>query len=65
MEVHSRAGGVTFTLQNGPAGMTVSDRGELRWDVPPGEAGKPASVIVEVSNAAGKSVTHSFHLIAE
>jgi serine/threonine protein kinase len=65
MEVQSRAGGVTFKLHNGPAGMTVSDQGELRWDVPPGEAGKSESVIVEVRNAAGKPVTHSFQLAVE
>jgi hypothetical protein len=65
MEVQSRPDGVTFKRHDGPAGLSVSDRGELRWDVPRGEAGKQERVILEVSNRAGKSVYHEFQIVVE
>ncbi|MBX3731573.1 MAG: hypothetical protein KF791_03155 [Verrucomicrobiae bacterium] len=37
---------VTFSLAGGPAGMTVTPGGELRWT--PGEADGPSTVIAEV-----------------
>jgi serine/threonine protein kinase len=64
MEVHSRADGLTFQLQGGPKGMTISDKGELRWDVPAGLTGA-SDVIVNVSNRAGKSVVQSFEIEVE
>jgi hypothetical protein len=45
--------------------MTVSAAGEVRWDVPPGQAGKTVPVIVTVSNAPGKEVFHSFEIFVD
>jgi hypothetical protein len=45
--------------------MTVSAGGEVRWNVPKGQAGKTVPVILSLSNAAGKEVFHSFDLLAE
>src|SRR5262249_59528844 len=38
--VKSKSAGVSYKLDKGPEGMTVSAAGEVRWDVPPGQAGK-------------------------
>jgi Protein kinase domain len=65
MDVKSKPGGLEFKLGTAPQGMTVSDEGELRWDVPPGEAGRSRDVIVNVSNAARKEVVHAFKIVVE
>src|SRR5262249_30633333 len=61
LDVKSSADGVNCKLENGPEAMTVSDGGELRWDVPV-EAAGPVRVVVSVRNRAGKEVFHTFDL---
>jgi hypothetical protein len=65
MEVISKAAGVTFKLEAKPAGMTISEEGELRWKVPAGQAGQLVPVTVTVTNAAGTSVLHPFKIAVE
>ena len=65
MDVKSKAGGVTYKLESGPDGMTVSGAGEVRWDVPAAPTGKSVAVIVNVRDAAGKELFHSFEVAAE
>jgi hypothetical protein len=65
IEAQSSEGRVKFDLTKGPKGMTVTNEGELRWNVPPGEA-VPSDVIVRVRNPAGKLwVVHSFPIAVE
>ncbi len=65
MEVKSKSPGVTFKLEKGPDGMTVSNEGQVRWKIPPAQAGKTTPVIVSVKNAAGKEMFHSFDLAVD
>jgi mono/diheme cytochrome c family protein len=65
LDVKSKAGGVTFRLEKGPEGMTVSPAGELRWNATPPSTEKAASVIVHISNAAGTELFHSFDIVVE
>ena len=45
--------------------MTVSNGGEVRWDVPAAQRGKTVNVILSIRNDAGKEVFHSFEITAE
>ena len=65
MEVKSKSGGVTYQLEKGPDGMTVSAGGELRWNIPPNQAGKSTPVIISVKNAGGKDIFHTFDLTVD
>jgi mono/diheme cytochrome c family protein len=65
IEVKSKSAGVTYKLENGPEGMTASAGGEVRWNVPPGQAGKTTPVIISVKNAGGKESLHTFDLTVE
>lgn len=50
---------ITFTLDAGPAGMTISPTGELSWEVPP-EAEAAGGVIVRLETDDDQSIFHSF-----
>ena len=65
MEVKSKSAGVTYKLEKSPDGMTLSGRGELRWNVPQSQAGKSTPVIISVTNAGGKELFHTFDLVAD
>ena len=65
LDVKSKAGGLKYKLESGPDGMTISGGGEVRWDAPAAQAGKSAAVIINVRDAAGKEVFHSFEVTAE
>jgi hypothetical protein len=65
MEAKSKSVGVAYKLEKGPEGMTVSGGGEVRWNVPPDQAGKTAPVIINVKNGGGKELFHTFDLTAE
>jgi hypothetical protein len=62
LDVKSKAGGVTYKLETGPQGMTVSKDGVLRWVVPPRQEGTEHKVVVIVGNKTGKEVIHAFDL---
>jgi len=61
LETASHAGGVKFALQTGPAGLTVSESGEVTWDTSP----QPTDKTVEVSlqDASGETTHHTFHIV--
>ncbi|HWG47787.1 MAG TPA: serine/threonine-protein kinase [Gemmataceae bacterium] len=65
IDVRSKAGGIRCKLEAGPEGMTVSSGGRLRWQVPAGQAGKKARVIVNIRDASGKEIQHSFEIVVE
>ena len=56
----SRSGKVRYRLDSGPEGMTLSDRGLLLWDVKTQPPDASASVIISVSDEAGRAAMHSF-----
>lgn len=61
LEAVSKAGGVSFSLQSGPAGLTVSSDGTVNWQTP----AKPteASVIVSAKDTSGREIFYTFKLI--
>ncbi|HSI14157.1 MAG TPA: trypsin-like peptidase domain-containing protein [Chthoniobacter sp.] len=61
LEADSKAGGVSFTLQSGPTGLTVSKEGEVAWTPP----AKPAdeTVIVSLKDTSGQEQIYSFHVV--
>jgi serine/threonine protein kinase len=65
IDIHSKAGGVRCKLEAHPKGMTISSDGRLRWQVPPGPEGKTANVIVNIRDASGKEIQHSFEVVVE
>jgi hypothetical protein len=58
----AKAGGVTYQLESGPPGMTLTPQGQLRWDVPANYAGGETSVIIAVRDASGQQIFHTFRL---
>jgi hypothetical protein len=62
MDVRSKAGGLRYTLESGPEGMTVSDAGVVRWKSPERLRGKPPRVIITIRSASGKECQHAFDL---
>jgi hypothetical protein len=65
MEVKSKSAGVSYKLEKGPDGMTVSGGGEVRWNVPQNQSGKATPVIISVKNATGKELFHTFDLVGD
>jgi hypothetical protein len=61
LETASSAEGVTFELQAGPAGLTVSAAGDVAWNEP--KSAGDETVVVTVKNAAGKELPHTFHVV--
>ena len=62
VDVAAKTGGVKFSLESAPDGMTISDAGELRWNVSPMHAGKVENVIVNVHDASGSEFFYAFDL---
>jgi hypothetical protein len=60
--VKSQKAPVQFSLESGPAGMAISDDGELVWNVPRDFAQKKVSVIVAVTDGIGRKLFHSFQI---
>jgi len=57
----SKAGGVTFSLQSGPQGLTVGRDGTVTWQAP----AKPAeeTVIVSMKDTSGQEAYYTFQMI--
>jgi WD40 repeat protein len=51
-----------FKIGSGPDGLTVDDEGHVAWDVPANLNG-PVTVVVAITDAAGKEFRHEFELI--
>jgi hypothetical protein len=62
IEARSKKGGVTFSLEAGPKGMTVSPQGNLQWAVPADAAPGEEAIIVAVRDSTGQEVFHTFRL---
>ena len=62
LTVKSRQGGITYKLDAGPKGMSISPAGLLRWQVPADFAEQEADVIVSVGDKTGQEVFHTFKL---
>src|SRR5688572_6725558 len=60
--VQSKKGGIKFSLDSGPQGMTLSKDGVLSWQVPANFDPGPAGVIVTIEDSAGQSVFHTFNV---
>ena len=61
IEALSSAGGIQYTITQGPAGLTVSSAGKLTWLVPKSAAnGDVATAIVTVTGSKG---TERFHTL--
>ena len=62
IEVLAKHNKLTFKLESGPAGMTVSDEGMLTWQTPADFAPSSALAIVAISDDSGSELTHSINL---
>jgi len=60
--VQSKKGGIKFSLDSGPAGMTLSKDGVLSWQVPGNAEPGPTGVIVTIEDASGQNVFHTFNV---
>jgi S1-C subfamily serine protease len=60
--VASRKGGATYSLTDGPAGMTISPQGKVSWNVPANFEEDEAAIVVLVNDASGQETFHSFTL---
>jgi hypothetical protein len=58
----SKKGGIRFSLDSGPAGMTISRDGVLSWQVPANAEPGPIGVIVTIEDASGQNVFHTFNV---
>ena len=54
--VKSRKGGVTYTLANGPDGLSVSPEGKITWLVPKELARQDARAVVSVGDASDREL---------
>lgn len=60
VKVKAKPGGVTFRLDSGPKGMTVSADGVVTWAVPPDAPAGDQEVILTVRDKTGREVFHTF-----
>ena len=60
IRVKSKSGGVTFKLDSGPKGMTVSDDGLVTWEVPADMAAGDQDVILTLRDKSGQDAFHTF-----
>src|SRR5262245_54716997 len=59
LQVKSKHGGVTFKLDAGPKGMTVSATGVVTWDVPADATGDQ-EILLTVKDKTGQEALHNF-----
>ena len=65
IQVRSSNGGTTFDLSHGPAGLSVSGDGAIRWQVPLSAERKDYEAIVTIGDASGKQIFHSVRIKVE
>ena len=56
----SKRGGVAYSLQSGPTGMTLSKQGVLEWTPKGDTPNDAADVTILISDPSGKNVIHQF-----
>jgi hypothetical protein len=62
IHVRSKRGVVQFTLQSGPRGMKVTPDGVVQWTAGGALAGNDATVIVQIADASGQQIFHTFQV---
>jgi hypothetical protein len=62
LAVKSKKGGVQYKVESGSAGMKISPKGEVTWDVPADFRMSEAAVILTVSDKAGQEVFQHFRI---
>jgi S1-C subfamily serine protease len=65
IDVLSKQGGVTWALDHGPEGLTVSTDGEVRWRVPRGLKGSEETATVTIGDSSGRKVIHKLAIQVE
>lgn len=60
IQVESKRGGVTFSLESGPEGMKITPSGKLTWM--PGAAAAESTVIVRITDASSQEIFHTFKI---
>lgn len=60
IDVKSKRGGVTYSLDSGPPRSTLSGNGRLVWNVPKDYAMSEENIIVSIRDAAGQQMFHTF-----
>jgi S1-C subfamily serine protease len=63
--VQSRLGGVTWALDRGPKGLTLSTDGLVSWPVPRGLKGTEETATVTIGDASGRRVVHKLTIHVE
>jgi WD40 repeat protein len=63
--VQSPRGGVTWALDRGPEGLTVSSDGVVSWSVPRGLKGAEETAAVTIGDASGRRVIHTLTIRIE
>lgn len=62
IEAQSRAKGLTFSLDGGIDGMSLSKNGRLDWTVPHNYPDNQVGVIVTIRDSAGQEIAHAFNV---
>ncbi len=60
LDVRAKKGGVKVKRESGPDGLTVTEEGQVRWDVPANLETSEAEVLVTIRDASGQEVFHTF-----
>jgi hypothetical protein len=58
----STAGGLKYRIESGPRGMTVSEGGQVSWQVPKAADGSVVAVLVVLTDASAKEAFHAFKI---
>jgi hypothetical protein len=65
LDIKSRVGNLKCRIDSGPAGMTVSPLGLVRWIVPADYQKTTESVTINLSDAVNQKYSHSFIIAIE
>ena len=62
IDVKSKRGAVSFTLESGPDGMRVAPDGVVTWRVPL-DGVKDAPVLIAIKDGSGQEIYHGFTIV--
>ncbi|HUT51917.1 MAG TPA: serine protease [bacterium] len=63
LDVKSKRGGVTYSLDSGPEGMKISKKGMISWPVPKDyEAPGEEFIIISISDTSEQQIFHTFKI---
>ena len=60
LDVHSKNGGLKYSLNSHPEGMTVDDAGTIAWKAVAQQTPADVNVRMTIRDAAGRSVSYAF-----